>query len=458
MRWGFALLAVLLMVLPSVSALDADSIFSVEPGGSYKCIYVNLPQDLGLSSLDSTTETVIEIDKVQSPWADMTYNKVVLEPGVMNKNPVCFYYSGKEEGEFSFYNIKMSSLSLGISNSISGGLCVSDYEDVDVGVDVGEGTDICAMLNQNADIIDLSFKEDITQAKPGDIVEKTLYITSYANLNIRLSIATSLQEDFGDPVVKTSPSNPMVKKTFKVKAPERDGEFEMTIMAQAEGCNLYACKKQKKTTLSVTEKGKEGFTVSAIPKNINLKDPEETILRVIISNYEESQEFTIEASSDPVTDIEPETKTVEVDKDEEITTVFKVMPREDDLYKINFKITTGKSEKLLTTYISLGELLTDAYRHSEDVERDSEPSLRDQIIAARDQFESSYDDSEYGEEFDEYEDFRNTLDDLKQTSENKPEDKPKPEPKEEPGFNWFIVIIPIVIVVAVLVFVAYKKA
>ncbi|MEE9323412.1 MAG: hypothetical protein V3U72_02595 [Candidatus Aenigmarchaeota archaeon] len=456
----FTLLLTFILLASTGSSLESGTVFSVQPGTGYKCVHINLPQDLGMSSLNETTETIIEVDKGESPWADMTYSKVVMEPGVINKNPFCFYYSDKNEGDFSFYRIDLSSHDLGVSGSISGGLCVSDYEDVDTGVETENETDICGMLSENADIIDLSFKEDVTQAKLGEIVTKTLYITSYANLRIRLSIATNLQNDFDESVVTASPSNPTAQKTFKVKAPEREGDFEIFVRAQAEDCYIQACKKQKKSVLSVTTKEKKGFSVSVVPKNINLKEARETTFKVIISNYEKSQDFLIEASSDPSLGIEPESKTVRVDKNGEKTAVFKALPGEEDMYKIEFKITTEKTEKLLTSYLSVGELLTDGFRYAEASERASTPDIRDEMRKAREEYEKRYNETSYGEDIDDYEDFIDTIDELKKKGSGNGGNGKKEDGKpEEGGFNWLFLAIPIIVIVVIaLLFVAYKKS
>lgn len=455
----FILLLTFLLLASTGSSLESGTIFSVQPGTGYRCVYVSLPQDLGLSYLNETTETIIETDKEESPWVDMTYSKVVMEPGVINKNPVCFYYSEEEEGKFSFYRISLSSRDLGISSAISGGLCVSDYEDVDTGVEATNETDICDLLNENSDIIDLSFKEDVTQANPGEVVKKTLYVTSYANLRIRLSIATNLQNDFGNPVVTTSPTKPTAVKTFEINAPEKEGNFGMIVLAQAEGCEIQACKKQKQSVLSVTKKGKEGFTSSVIPKNINLKEARETTFRVVISNYDESQDFLIEASSDPSLGIEPVSKTVRVGKNDEKTTIFKAFPEDDDLYRIEFKITSEKSEKLLTSYLSIGELLTDGLRYAKAIERTSTPDVREEIRRASEEYEESYNQSSYSEGINEYQDFIDTIDEIKETSKTDDDGKKQDGEPGEEGFNWLFLAIPvIIIVIIVLLFVAYKKS
>ncbi len=453
----FAILVAFLLCAHPASSLESGTVFSVEPGTGYKCVYVSLPQDLGVSYLENTTETIIEADREESPWVDLTYSSVVMEPGVLNKNPVCFYYTGKEEGDFSFYRIRLVSRDLGLSSDISGGFCVSDYEDVDTGVEVTNETDMCELMNENADIIDLSFEEDVTYAKPGEIVTKTLYVTSYANLRIRLSIATNLQNDFGEPVVTTSPSKPTAVKTFKVKVPEREGDFQIIVRAVAEGCDIQACRKQKSTTLSVTTAEKKGFTASVIPKNINLKEAQETRFRVVISNYDETRDFLIEVSPEPRVRVDPESKTIRVEKGREKTAVFSILPEKEKLYRIEFKITTEGAEKLLTSYISIGELLTDAIRYAETTEREH-PGIREEIRNAREEYESRYNrTASYTEVIEEYEDFRNTLDDMKKKAE-KPGEKPAGETEEGGGFSWTLIAVPlIVVVVLVLLFVAYKK-
>ncbi len=449
-----------LLFLPLVSPLDSGTILSAEPDTGYKCVYVNLPQDLGITSINQDSETIIEVDKNSSPWSDMTYNKVVMNPGVLNKNPVCFSYSGKKEGDFSFYMISLSSVKLGVSNSISGGLCVSNYEDVDTDVNVGNKTDVCKLLSENADIIDLSFGEEMIQAKPGEIITKTLYVTSYANLRIRLSMVTNLQNDFEETFVTTSKAKPTATKTFKVKAPEREGEFEIAVLAQVDGCAIQACKKIRQAAISVKQNEKEGFSVSIIPKNINLKTANEVLFRVVINNYEEIQNFKIEASSDPPLTVEPASQNVSVEKGKEKITVFRVVPGNDDLYEIDFKVTAEETEKLVTAYLSVGELLTDALRYSEAAENTvANADIKEEMRKAKMAYEESYNTTSYGDELDDYEDFVNTIDELKKSSGGNGNGNEPPPPTQEEGFNWMFVAIPLVIIVAVvLLLIAFKKA
>ncbi len=451
-------LAAVLAAVPAI-ALEGGTILSTEPGTGYTCVYVDLPQDLGVSRLNRTSETIIELDKGDSPWADTTYNKVVMDTGVVNRNPVCFLYSGREEGEFSFYNINLRSSDLDASNSIFGGLCISGYEDADTGIEAASGTDVCELLSENADIIDISFGEDVTQAGPEEVVTKTLYVTSYATLRIRLSIATNLQNDFSEAVVSTSPSRPTSIRPFKVKAPEAEGEYEMTVLAQVEGCGIQACRKQKNSIISVKEGAKTGFSASVIPKNINLKSPGEVSLRVVISNYGRPADFVISAASEPSMRIEPESRTVAVGQNEEKTSAFTAFPGNDSLYRLDFKITSPDAESLITSYISVGEVLTDGLRYAADTERTLTTDAREELRKARLAYEAEYNRTSYGEDIEAYETFVETIDGLKQTSGGEGNVTKPPAKPTEGGLDWMLLSIPLIIIAAVvLVLVAIKKA
>jgi hypothetical protein len=462
MKWSLPLtfgLFFAFILVASVKALDSGTIFSAKPGTGYKCIYLTLPQDLGIDTVSSEVETVIEVDKTISPWVETTYNKVILTPGVVNKNPICFSYSEKEEGDFSFYNIHISSVDLGISNSISGGLCISNYDDVDTGVDVNNKSDVCKLLSENADIIDLSLSPEPIIAKPGEVITATLYITSYANIKIKLSIATNLQNDFGEQVVTTSSSKPMVTKKFKIKAPEKEGTYTINIMAQVEGCEMKACKKNKEIILKVNENEKVGFTANLIPQNINLKTPGEVLFRVIIENQEKTQNFTIEVTSDPQLTITPKNKTITIEKGEEMTTIFSVIPGNEKLYKLEFRVSTENTEKLLTSYISIGEILRDALRYSNYVENEITPNLKDKLANKIVNYEETYNQTSYGEDIPETEEFLNTIDELKRTSKENTNHTPSSQSTQEPGFNWMFITIPVIIIVAIiLLFIVFKKA
>jgi len=461
MRVSIITALLLLTVLPvSVLSLENNMYFSVDPSQEYSCVYVNLPQDLGLVSVDKDTESVIEADKEESVWVDTTYNKVVVNPGVLNKNPVCFYYSGKSEGDFSFYKVKIYSPDTGISNEMSGGLCISEYEDIDSGPNATKTTNICKLLNDNADLFDLQFKYETSFANPGETVTKTIYLTSYASLNIDLTSITTLQNDFGSQTVSTSSQRPLVTKSFKVKVPNKEGEYSLIVLAKVSGCGLELCEKEVEGKIKVaSDFVNEGFVTTIVPKNINLKDPQETIYRLLITNYEESNEFTIETNSDPPINIDPKSITTNVNKDEEKTITFKVTPPSSDpgIYRLYFKVKSSDAEKMVNAYLTVGELLTDALRESEDLEDQiTDPNIKNQINLARNTFLSEYNASFYGDELDDYEDFKKELENARAGLGGN-EVKPPPQPDTGGGLDWIWIAVPVVIIAIVLIFLIYKK-
>jgi hypothetical protein len=449
-----------LLILPLTEGLETGTIFSADITKSYKCIYVNLPQDLGITEIDKETEAIIELDKTTSPWSEITYNKVVINQGVWNKNPVCFSYANKNEGDFSFYHIKISSPDLGLSKTIQGGFCISSYEDIDSDVSIENQTDVCELLSKNADIIDISFDEDIIQAKPGELLNKNVYVTSYANLKIKLSMITNLQNDFSETFVITSPSKPTVSKNFKIKVPEREGDFYINVLAEVEGCFLPMCKKIKQATISVKDKEKSDFSAVVVPKNINIKQKGEVIFKVIINNYEKGDKFKIEASSTPLLSIEPKSQEIEIEKNKEKSVVFKITPGEENLYEINFKISVDGKEMILTAYLSVGELLNDALRYSKKIENEiKDENFLEELKNAKFSYEESYNQSS-SDDLLEYQNFINELEEIKKKSETKTEkENDKEKTNEEGGFNLMLIAIPLLIIFAVvLLFIAFKKA
>ena len=126
--WVFAAICALavLFSFPGSEALESDLYFSIPPDSQYNCIDVNLPQDLGTETVAGQVSSYIELERAKNPWADVTYSKAELRPGMQTKSPVCFYHPEAKEGDFSFYTIELSSQDLGVSKEISGGFCVSD--------------------------------------------------------------------------------------------------------------------------------------------------------------------------------------------------------------------------------------------------------------------------------------------------------------------------------------------
>jgi len=463
MKLAFVTILLSLSLLSvSVHSLENNIYFSVSPYTEYTCVYVNLPQDLGLTSVDENLESIIEAMKEESLWVDTTYNKVVVNPGVLNRNPVCFYYPGKGEGDYSFYKVKVYSPGIGVSNEMSGGLCISEFNDVDSETEAGSQTNICKLLNDRADLFDLQFKHETSFADPGETVTKTIYLTSYAKLDIDLTIITNLQSDFSSQTVSTSPERPLVTKSFKVKVPDNEGEYLIILLAKVKGCGLTLCERDVESEIkAVRGFVNKGFVTTIVPKNINLKEAKETIYRLLITNYDDSKAFTIETNSDPAVEIDPESITTNVNKNKEKTITFKITPPLSDpsIYRLYFKVKTSEAEKMVNAYLTVGELLTDAYRESEDLEdRTTDPNIRNQIILARNTFTDKYNTTSYGDELDDYADFKGELENARRGLNGANVTPPYPPSNGGGGLDWIWFVIPVAIIVIILLFFIIKKS
>jgi hypothetical protein len=460
MKNAFVIAFACLFFIGSTNALESSQYFTIDPSKTHKCIYINSPQDLGLTTVEKSLTYVIEAEKNENPWIDTTYNEVVINPGVLNKNPLCFYPPEREEGKFSSYKIRLYSEGLGISRAIEGGFCISKQEDVDSFEAYGE--DICRMMSDNADIFDIQFRYDLNFAKPGDTLTKTIFLTSYANLRITLALATSLQSDFTEQTFVTSPEHPLVTKNFKIKVPNKEGNYSLVVLAEVEGCDLTFCRKEAESLINVkSDFVRKGFIVSVVPRNINLKRSQRAWFKVLITNYDEAKEFTIEASSKPSLEIDPKMMRVDIGKNKEKTVTFGITPKEDEqkLYRLYFNVKTEGEERSLSAYLTIGELLSDALREVSDLSKE-DPEIRNEIQKAYNEWKYSYESKDYGDDLDDYKKFKDTLDKARATSENKTSPGPTgPSPPEPPNeFNWMWMIIPIVIVVIILIFVIYKKS
>ncbi len=462
-------LLILLLVLPVVSAIENNQYFTIDPNETVKCISINLPQDLGISLVNETKQAIIE---AESSWLRISYNKVTIHPGVINKNPLCFYPPSSEEGQHTFYRIKVYSPDLDLMNDVKGGFCVSRYEDVDSGVEADETTNICRMMGSNSDIFDIQFKEDISFVKPGERLSKTIYVTSYANTSINLRLVTNLQTDFSSETITTSSEHPTSMKRFKVLIPEGEGNYTIKVIGEIVGCQSEFCRKEAETIIKVRENyTRSGFSASVIPRNINIKKTQSADFRVLVTNYDADKEFRIGVTSDPSIPVSPSNTSVMIGEEEEKTIRFTstIGSEEKGLYKIYFNIKTEDGERLLTAYLSVGEFLSDSLRDIDNINENSNQNTRNEIENAFNQWKNSYNNSGYGDDIDEYEKFRNEIknaqgdggnggDNNGNTSGNTGGNNNYTPSPSSGGFDWTLVIIPIIIAVVVVVFFIYKKS
>lgn len=484
----YALTAMLLIILaaPGAYPLEDNYYFSVPKNGSYSCIYLNLPQDLDVNSVNSPVNSLIKSDKMLSPWIETTETQITINPGMLRREPVCFYHEGKSEGDYSLYRMSVSANDLSVKKDVKGGICITGYKDFDTSSEnTTSETNICDLLNNNADIFDAQFRHPYIEAKPGEIIKNSVYVTSYAKIRIDFDIETDITNDLDPWITAANPDEPIITKSFSVKAPSTQGTYDMIIKGSILGCDLELCKKTTIARIKVDQDAeRNGFVINSIPKNINVKDSSDVNLKLLITNYEDEMNFSVSASADPGMKITPEKKTVKIDKNSFTTIEFTATPASSDYtsYVITFDVLSSTNEEhIAKSYISFGELLTDAKREADDIIRtakeNDDKETETFVLEKLDEWEEEREELDYGEELATYEDFKKSLEEAKKGNIEKNDDDEDDDEKDdereitnggsvneggdktpEGGFDWFFIIIIVVVAIAAgSAFFIYKK-
>ena len=463
----------------SVSAIEDNNYFSVSENGTYSCIFLNLPQDLDVNRIEEPLTSQILSDKDKSPWIDITDNEVLINPGMLTRTPVCFYHEGQREGSYSFYELNVSSDYLGVNKDVKGGICITKYEDIDESDNVSETTNICDLLNNHADIFDAQFRYPFIEARPGEVIKNSVYVTSYAKISVSFSMETDMDNDLNQWTETADPGNPMTSKSFSVKAPDYEGTYNMILRAEIVGCGLDLCRSTTIGRVKVSQNAtRTGFVANIVPKNLNIKDASNVSLKLLITNYEEEMDFSISVSSEPGMKMTPESKTIRIEQNSFASVDFVAEPisGRDTLYEITFNVLSEDNEEhTATAYISFGELLTDARREAEqileDARQNGDTETETFVLERLSDWEEERENYDYGEELGSYEDFKKSLEEAKkgninnnagsETSKNNGtstgDGQHEPSQTDAGDFNWLIVIIPLIIIIAVVAFFIYRK-
>ncbi|NOX71411.1 MAG: hypothetical protein GXO64_01805 [Candidatus Micrarchaeota archaeon] len=473
----FLTLLLLLVLLPGAYSISDDQYFSVEENSSYTCIYINLPQDLDTSSIDSAINSEIKSDRLKSPWIDTTSISVKVNPGMLSRQPVCFYHEGKKEGDYSFFELNLSSAELSVNKGIKGGICITKYDDIDVQHDTDNATDICELLSKRADIFDVQFRYPYIEAKPGELIRNGVYVTSYAHIRIKFNIESDIENDLESWITATDPSSPTETKSFKMKAPETEGSYNIIVRGSIMGCNMEACRKTTIGVLRVSENAsRRGFVLNVVPQNINIKDVDNVTLKLLVTNYENDMNFSISATGDNGITVSPKKKSVNVKKNSFASVEFVITPNNGDenLYTINFDVLSEDNEEhAIEAHVSFGELLTDAKREVdkilEDAKENGDKETETFVLERFEEFKEKRNQADYGDDLSVYDEFKKSLKKAKKgeiksntSTTKKPKTRkipPHPDDNANDGnaLDWMVFLIPLIIIIGVIAFFIYKK-
>lgn len=434
----------LLLSIPYASAipLAGENIYISLPPESSQCIDIRIPDDLGAIPSGLHTYNI----QSNAQWGDITEQEITTDENNSVRVPLCFLSFGKKIGECSpSYSLSIVEKSLNIAKSFEGAVCISEFADVDY--PAAKGDNPKEVINTNADMFDIAFKNPVSYVLPEEQGTFTVLLESYAKVTLELSSQTLLPER---KTIVLSKENPNAAVEFTAQ-----NEGEVSITAAIQGCQGNFCSKKAtgevKTlqTLNLT-----GFSVEIFPRSLDVKNLDPIKYQLIITNYEKEDAFTVDL-------ILPEGLKTNFQKQvlsisQEKTIEFEVIPTNaSTLYLMTAIVAAGKNAKTVSSVLSTNELLTDASRAAGE-KKEENPERSEEIDKSLESWYESYKTKEYGEDVvNDYEKFQESL---KEIQEPVP-DRPSVEsPIETPQDNNIIFIIAIVgVVVAILVVVMIKK-
>jgi hypothetical protein len=450
---------VVVLLIMSGQALGAsqisprDNLWISLPPDSVKCIVVRLPQDAGLIQAGNYIFTVSCTPSPQETWADLS-EQLVREVHENNtvEIPICFDTSGnKPIGSCSVpYTISVSELATGTEKEWHGGICVSEFADVDIikPEDIPKtGNETEEILNENTDIIAAWFDREEQYAKPGETVAFNLSVQSHASLNINILTQSTMEVNPGQASIQTSPESPYHYQAFEVTAPLGEGTYALSVRVSPDTClGKPYCTKLLEGALIVSEDDppeKTGFEVVLRPENIDIKEPEEVIMTLsIINNEDETRTFTSSLSIDP-DDGQSGFKgeTVEVGPHDSHSRVFVVVPgNSSKLYEVTAKVDFQGITASATSFITIDEMVTDALRMAEGLGPEAEAEVN--------AWRNTHATSDYGSDLEEYGSLRDVLASAREGQQNQSVDGLDGQDGiETPDITG--VLIPIIILAAI---------
>lgn len=435
MKFLFGILFVFL--IPSVQALElTDNMYFTVQANSSRCVDIIIPDDLGYVS-ESKVDYIITSTATKE-WSDLTDESIVrASSDDVVKFPVCFFGNAGCSDPFV---ITISSPELGRSRDFNAGVCVSDFEDLDI-EDRGTST-VEDVINNNVDFFDLGFETDILYLQPGESKQIKGYVQSYGNFLIDLRASgvtpTSLS-------VSTQENDPFHEIDFNIPA-HVEGEYEVVLSGNIRGCTDALCSKTSKLIVIVGSQAPR-FTVFILPKNVNVKTLIPIGYRMIVENNGDAAEFTtkIVLPADVTSNFQSQTFTLQ--KDGRKTINFLITPqRTQSSFDIKVTAVSGSVLKEASSQLSVNEMQTDALRASDS---STQGELNEWL--------NEYQTSEYGEDLESYRSLQDVFGSDTNDNTNTNNDDNSDVTTEPIGFDFTWVIIPVVIVGVILVVIIFMK-
>jgi len=424
-------LASLVQALPSSGGL-----FISIPNSSIKCANIVLPDDAGYYGRGAVDYVLTMTPDPQDTWSDFSYQRVTTDENNTAVIPICFSSIGKPIGNCSEpFTIRISAPSIGVNKTWHGGACASDYADFDTSAPVqdaggdAEAQDPMEGLD-DADVFSIGFVEPTKYVAADEMATFTLWLESYADLEIGLSVegGEGLYVTPASAHVSTGSASGTGQSgqsgesfheiNFTVGGVGQEGRYSFDVVGTAQDCGPGSmCTRQANAELVVGDvPDLAGFMVSLFPENLNIRDLEPVTYRIAITNFGDDGEFTATASLPDglTTTFAPATMTVPSGEYRTIT--FTITPGSaSQSYELDFTVTSsGGVAKPVTAYLSTNELLTDVSRSMDLINQVADAQTRNQASQGLDRWYQTYQSSDYGQDMDEHSDLQATLQEARQ--------------------------------------------
>ncbi len=455
MRTALAALLVSALMLAFPAAGLQEGMYMSIPNETIKCFDITLPDDAG-AILKGEAEYRLQMDPAPyDTWSDLSDQIVRTDENNTVVIPVCFRSYGREIGTCA----KPFTLSISSdrtpTRTVSGGVCVSTYQDMDTGPALEEGEATSSGINDNNDVLSMAFKKPIKYALPGGQATFTLQVQSHASLTVELTADSNATVSPVRSSLATSSAAPKRTLALTVTAPEEEGEYGIDVTGRIRKCTGSHCTKHASATLAVQDTIPEegGFTVSIFPSNYNVKDLEEVPFELAITNNGPTDSFSITADFPEGIETDFEPSTVTVNGGEEGLMLYLVTPRKvSALYELEFTVERGGIKKPVTAYLSTNELLTDAMREADEVKALGDGAIGQEVDESLEGFFERYQSREYGDELETYGDLKASLDSAREKAAQEPANggiqPTQPGPGTQPPGGMDLTLIIIIVVVA----------
>ena len=231
-------------------------------------------------------------------WVDNHFTSFMAGPENIIFVPVCFSSRGRKVSDSAMVSFVLSTPSQG-NITYDFGVCVANYEDIDV-TDGAASSSPCGAMAAHTDIISASLEQPDMYASPGQTVVFTLAADSSLPLTLTVS------KESGEMRIAASASTIEAGAGLKtvglqVTAPASAGDYPFSVIVAAQGCSIDDCTRTVRGVLhvrQVQQQPQAGFFVWLSPETKSVMGQASTMYMLKFQNYGEGQQFTASVDAD----------------------------------------------------------------------------------------------------------------------------------------------------------------